>query len=88
MTMRITRASKLAPALLLGASFLAAHAVPAAAAQEAKRKTELFAPGADHAAHQQPSFSGGSQPTPAGRPPLYEGLGKGSFPVTTGSSQA
>jgi hypothetical protein len=77
MMTRTTRASTLASALLLSASALAVSA----AAHETK-KTELFAPGVGHAAHEHP------QPTSTGRPPLYEGLGKGSFPVTTGSPQA
>ena len=84
MTTKMRRASTLMSALLLSASVLAVNA----SAQETKPKTELFAPGAGHAAHQQPSFSGGPQSASTGRPSLYEGLGKGSFPVTTASPQA
>ena len=84
MTTKMRRASTLMPALLLSASVLAVSAP----AQETKRKTELFAPGTGHAAHQQPFVSGGPQPASTGRPSLYEGLGKGSFPVTTASPQA
>jgi hypothetical protein len=75
MTTKMRRASTLMSALLLSASVLAVNV----SAQETKSKTELFAPGAGHAAHQQPSFSGGPQSASIGRPSLYEGLGKAAF---------
>ena len=74
MTTKMRRWSTMS-ALLLSASVLAMNAF----AQETKPKTELFAPGAGHAAHPQPSFSGGPQSASTGRPSLYEGLGRPSF---------
>jgi len=59
---------------------LLAPADPAYGHETAKKKTELFSPGAGLA---EGDTAGGG-----GRPPLYEGLGRLSMRVTTASAQA
>ena len=75
-----TRAAALAAALFSSASLFAFDA----AAHDDHRRTELFKPGVGFAAESPmaPATNG------MDRPPLYTGLGEGTFPVTTSVPEA
>ncbi len=75
-----TRRTALAAALLSTVSLFAFSA----AAHDDHRRTELYKPGVGFAA-EEPMASVANGPA---RPPLYEGLGEGTFPVTTAVAAA
>lgn len=74
------RAAAFAAALLSGISLFAFNAT----AHDDQRRTELFKPGVGFAADAPMAPTANS----AERPPLYSGLGEGTYPVTTDVAEA